>query len=434
MHNCAAGSLIGRVKLPGDKSISHRLLLRAALVKGTCKLENIPHSGDINSTTEALEALGLSFVRNGDTLLCKSPGVNGLLADAGVINCGNSGTTARLLLGLLAGANITATLVGDKSLCTRPMSRVVTPLQEMGANIQIANGNLPAHIQPASLCGINYRLPIASAQLKSALMLAALFAQGNTLIDEPLISRDHTEIILGLNSDSLESSGRRWQLNADKMPQIEWPHIAIPADPSSAAFIVCAALMLPGSRVIFDEILLNPLRIAYVEFLINSGAEIQIDKDPNRESAKGAFLKEDFGRITVKASAHLINQEISAKQIPALIDEIPILAACAMHGKGRFSVCGAEELRYKESDRISSTCRMLRAFGAEVDEFDSGFSFLPPENLQTAKFDADGDHRLAMAAWILALCAPGESEIVGTDCVSVSFPEFHTVLDKLQHS
>lgn len=437
----------GAFRLSGDKSLSHRHLLRAAIVEGVTRLRNLSSAEDVARTVTALQALGVRAEREADgTLRLESPGWENWIDPVAPLDCGNSGSTARFLCGLLAGSGVKATLTGDPSLGRRPMERLAEPLRRMGARVETTGGGLPLTIEPATLRGVETALPVASAQLKTALLLAGLFAEGETAVLEPEPSRDHTERLLGLNPDfvsfgSSEKPGvvRRWRVTAADRPSAPWSEVDLPGDVSSAAFLAAAALLLDGEAV-FEGLLLNPYRADYLAWLDEAGADVDVEEEAGEGFCGPAFcgavcdpgeqcpIAEPVGRVRVSRGASLRNGRLSGRRIPKLIDEIPALAVVAMAGEGDFEVRDAAELRLKESDRVAGICRLLRAFGGAVEEFDDGFRLTPPERIRGGTFDAGGDHRLAMAAWTLALAADGPSELSGLESVSVSFPEFPELL------
>jgi 3-phosphoshikimate 1-carboxyvinyltransferase len=437
----------GRWRLPGDKSLSHRHILRAAIVPGSTRLLNLPDAQDVGRTLAAVEALGVRLQWEGPgRVLLDSPGCAGWTQPAAPLDCGNSGTTARLLMGLLAGSGLRVELVGDASLSRRPMERVAAPLRRMGARIECQDGGLPLCIEPSVLRGVEHELAVPSAQLKSALLLAGLFAEGETAVLEPEPSRDHTERMLGLNPDfvGFGSAGkpgvvRRWRVGAGDRPASPWNEVDLPGDPSSAAFLAAAALLLDGEAQ-FDGLLLNPYRSDWLAWLDECGARIELEEDPGEGFCGPAFcgsfcdpgeqcpIAEPVGRVRVALGSGIENGVLAGRRLPRLLDEIPALAVVAMGGEGPFELRDAAELRLKESDRIAGLCRLLRAFGGEVEERPDGFLLQPPARIRGGAFDPGGDHRLAMAAWVLALAAEGPSELAGADCVAVSFPEFSTRL------
>jgi 3-phosphoshikimate 1-carboxyvinyltransferase len=445
-----AKKLLGRLSLPGDKSLSHRHLIRAALVKGESHIRNLSTAEDVQRSATALEALGVRITQSDGVTRVQSPGYQAWTQPPQTLDCGNSGTTARLFMGLLAGRGFRVTLDGDASLRKRPMLRCARPLQAMGARFEFTDGHLPIEILPAKLHAEKLRLEVPSAQVKSAILLAALSVKEETHLLEPLPCRDHTERLLGLNPEIEQSLGlqvdspRHWVASIKDCPNRPWTSAVLPGDPSSAIFFVVAALLLEDSELEIDSLLLNPFRSAYLEWLEENGAALGVREEPADAhcgprccSDEGCDPKgdcpigESFGTLFVRSGEELEMPEVSGSIVPRLIDELPALAALAL-GLGKpFLVRGAQELRLKESDRIRGICRMARAFGAEATELLDGFEIKPLAQVKAARFDCDGDHRLAMAAWVLALKADGPSELIGTECVEVSLPEFQEYLDAL---
>jgi 3-phosphoshikimate 1-carboxyvinyltransferase len=414
----------GAVRVPGDKSISHRALILGALATGRTTIRGLAPGGDCRSTLACLNALGVSTTESaglsGAVWNVEGLGLGGLRAPARPLDAGNSGTTARLLMGVLAGHHFSATLSGDASLRRRPMRRVAEPLASMGARIDTTGGCLPATVQGGRLQGIAYRMPIPSAQVKSAVLLAGLHAEGVTTVSEPQPTRDHTEralaafgadITVGL--DGVAVRGRRALAAAD---------VAIPGDPSSAAFWAVAAAGIPGAAVAIEGVCLNPTRTSFLGVLERMGADVSVEIDDRPGG-------EPRGTLTVRHRA-LRPVEIQPSEVPGLIDELPVLAALATYG-GALKVTGAGELRVKESDRIAALAAGLRALGADIEEYDDGFSVSGDRRLSGGTADAAGDHRLAMTFAIAALGAGGESRIRGADAVSISYPGFFDTLEGL---
>lgn len=357
-------SVRGQITLPGDKSMSHRALMFAAIAKGSSKIKHLNIGADALSTIACLQKLGVDFELGKFTVDVTSPGINGWTQPAdGILNCGNSGTTVRLMSGLLAGREgLTMTMTGDESLSSRPMKRVIEPLEKMGANITSNQGRLPMTIKGSKLDGIQYKLPVASAQVKSCVLFAGLSAQGKTYVEEPVKSRDHTENMMKMFRIPVFNNKNILSVHSLKR-SIPGFNYSVPGDPSSAAYWVAAGLLLPKSRLLLRKMSLNPTRIAFVDLLKSSGANIEIlEKDNNLES---------MGDLIVRSS-DLCAFEVRAKQVPGLIDELPLLALIATQAKGISVIRGAKELRFKESDRIASTVAMLRNLGAEVEEFEDG--------------------------------------------------------------
>jgi 3-phosphoshikimate 1-carboxyvinyltransferase len=416
--------LKGEITPPGDKSISHRSLMLGSLATGTTLVRDFLISDDTLSTANAMRALGTSIEISGTQVLVKGKGLQGLKEPDKIINCGNSGTTTRLLIGLLSPQQFTSTLTGDKYLQARPMKRVVVPLAQMGAKI---NGNeegnkLPLTIIGSNLKGISYELPVASAQVKSAILLAGLYAEGETEVIEPEPSRDHTERMLAYLGVPIKKKGHSIKIN--KVSKIKPGEIIVPSDLSSAAFFIVAALITPGSEVLIKNVGINPLRTGIIDILKNMGGDIEIinERDVNGEP---------IGDILARSS-NLHATEISGDVIPKAIDELPLVAVAASFAEGTTLIKDAKELRVKETDRIHAMATELGKLGAEVEEFEDGMSIIGTQSLTGATCSSWGDHRIAMSIAIAALRAKAETEIIEADCVSVSYPGFFEVLDELR--
>ncbi len=416
--------LKGEITPPGDKSISHRSLMLGSLATGTTLVRDFLISDDTLSTANAMRALGASIEISGTQVLVKGNGLHGLKEPDKIIDCGNSGTTTRLLIGLLSPQQFTSTLTGDKYLQARPMKRVVGPLAQMGAKI---NGNeegnkLPLTIIGSNLKGISYELPVASAQVKSAILLAGLYAEGETEVIEPEPSRDHTERMLSYLGVPIKKNGHSIKIN--KVSKINPGEIIVPSDISSAAFFIVAALITPGSEVLIKNVGINPLRTGIIDILKNMGGDIEIinERDVNGEP---------IGDILTRSS-NLHATEISGDVIPKAIDELPLVAVAASFAEGETLIKDAKELRVKETDRIHAMATELGKLGAEVEEFEDGMSIIGTQALTGATCSSWGDHRIAMSIAIAALRAKGETEIIEADCVSVSYPGFFEVIDELR--
>jgi len=425
MKIAPARRLKGRLTLPGDKSISHRAALIAALASGSSEIANFSTARDCASTLACLQQLGVSIERLDDGCI-RFAGDQSLTAPAEPLDCGNSGSTMRILAGILAGQIFSSELIGDESLSTRPMRRIIEPLEMMGATIQSTDGKPPLKIQGSDkLAPITYELPVASAQVKSAILFAGLFARGRTTVIEKLPSRDHTERLFN-------GFGVPVKTNADLSITIDGParfnggSITIPGDVSSAAYFVAAAMLLPGSELTLENIGLNPTRAAFLSVFQAWGAEISTtDLRSERNEPVGTI------NVTGGLRANTGNEErtLAGSMIPSLIDELPLLAVTGTQIPGGIQIRDAEELRLKESDRLQATAQNLRSMGAEVDEFDDGIAVSGPTQLRGATIDSYGDHRIAMAFSIAALIAEGETEIKGSECAAISFPEFFELLD-----
>ena len=421
-----ARSISGQLRLPGDKSISHRAALIAALADGRSEISNFSTAADCASTVACLKELGISVTDNVNKLIFA--GNEKLVAPRRPLDCGNSGSTLRILAGVLAGHDFTAELIGDESLSSRPMRRIIEPLELMGARIESTDGKAPLKIHGSDrLTPITYRLPVASAQVKSAILFAGLNTRGRTTVIETSPSRDHTERLFN-------GFGVPVTTNADLSVTIDGPArfqggaITIPGDVSSAAYFVAAAMLLPESQLTIEGVGLNPTRAAFLSVLNSWGADISTN---DVQTERG----EPYGTLNVRGgiggSANETDRTLRQPLIPSLIDELPLLAVVGSQIAGGISIRDAAELRLKESDRLAATASNLRAMGADVDEFDDGLSVGGPTRLHGAMIDSHGDHRIAMAFAVAALLADGETEIAGAECVAISFPEFFTLLESL---
>jgi len=416
-------SVRGQITLPGDKSMSHRALMFAAIAKGSSKIKHLNIGADALSTIACLQKLGVDFQLGKFTVDVNSPGIAAWTQPAdGILNCGNSGTTVRLMSGLVAGREgLTVTMIGDDSLSSRPMKRVIDPLEKMGANISSNDGKLPMTIVGCKLDGIQYKSPVASAQVKSCVLFAGLSARGKTYVVEPVKSRDHTENMMKMFRIPVFKNKNTLSVHTLKR-HIPGFNYSVPGDPSSAAYWVAAGLMLPKSRLLLRKMSLNPTRIAFVELLKASGADIEIvEKNSSLES---------MGDLIVRSS-ELKAFNVRAKHVPGLIDELPLLALIATQAKGISTIRGAGELRYKESDRIKSTVAMLRALGADVEEFKDGMQIMGNTVLKGGTVDAHDDHRIAMTASIAGLICKGPVTVEGWSCVDISYPAFYHILDRI---
>jgi 3-phosphoshikimate 1-carboxyvinyltransferase len=426
MRLAPAHSISGRLRLPGDKSISHRAALIAALASNSSEISNFSTAQDCASTISCLQNLGISIEHKNDKLVFAGGEI--LTAPDKPLDCGNSGSTLRILAGVLAGHDLTAELVGDESLSTRPMRRIIEPLELMGAKIESTEGKAPLRIRGSkNLTPITYKLPIASAQVKSAILFAGLNADGRTTVIETSPSRDHTERLFNgfgvpvTTNDDLS-------VTLDGPARFNGGSIAIPGDVSSAAYFVAAAMLLPESELTIEDVGLNPTRAAFLSVLNSWGADVSTG---NVKSERN----EPYGTIHVRGgltrTANEKERTLSRAMIPSLIDELPLLAVVGSQVSGGIRIRDASELRLKESDRLAATAQNLRAMGAEVEEFEDGLSVSGPTRLRGAQIDSRGDHRIAMAFSIAALIAECETEIDGSECVAISFPEFFPLLDSV---
>ena len=414
--------LEGRLRLPGDKSISHRAALIAALADGRTEILNFSTAADCASTLSCLRDLGISIERNEDKVVFA--GSEKLAEPQRPLDCGNSGSTLRILAGVLAGHDFTSELIGDESLSARPMRRIIEPLELMGATFESTDGRAPLKVHGSNrLNPITYKLPVASAQVKSAVLFAGLNAKGPTTVIETSPTRDHTERLFNGFGVPVKTNGDL-SVTLDGPARFTGGSITIPGDVSSAAYFVAAAMLLPESRLTIDGVGLNPTRAAYLSVLTSWGAHISTDDLQTERN-------EPFGTINVRGglSGTTSDRTLSRSIIPSLIDELPLLAVVGSQIDGGIQIRDAAELRHKESDRLATTAANLRAMGAEVEEFDDGLAVSGPTQLHGALIDSHGDHRIAMAFSVAALIAEGETEIVGHECVAISFPEFFPLLE-----
>jgi len=432
-----AAFLNGKIRLPGDKSISHRAAIFASLAEGETRIENFATSADCASTLNCLKNLGVEIKREDSTVFVKGVGKSGFSKPNDELDCGNSGTTMRLLAGVLAGQNFDSVLTGDESLSKRPMRRIIEPLTQMGAKIESVNGCAPLKIRAVNLLqAISYKLPVASAQVKSCVLLAGLNAAGKTKVQNPKseikspTSRNHTELMLRyLGVEIAEhfvetENGFVQEIWVDGSCKFFAKDLNVPSDISSAAFFIVASACLEKSEIVLENVGLNPTRTAIIGVLKSLGADIQVlnQKEICNEII-GDFLVRGRGKLARNSSSNLISGDIIAN----LIDEIPILAVFATQIETGLEIRGAEELRVKESDRIAAVVENLRRMNAVVEEFPDGFKVEKSE-LKGATVDSFGDHRIAMAFAIAALFATGETEIIGAESANVSFPEFFQTL------
>lgn len=417
--------LNGDIKIPGDKSISHRSVMMASLAKTPVIIKNFLNSDDCLSTVACMQSLGVSVQKQADNeIVITGNGLRGLKEPSDVLNAGNSGTTMRLLAGILGAQPFFSVLTGDKSLCRRPMARVIKPLRQMGCSIfgRQDSQYAPLAIAPANeICGIEYTTPVASAQLKSAILMAGLFANGVTTVIEPEKSRDHTEKILA--AFGVPVSVNKTRVTVTPVTELSAPDtIEVPGDISSAAFWLVAASIIPNSKLVLRKVGINPTRTGIITVLKAMGANIQII----RKSLAG---QEEIADIVV-SNADLNGIEIPAEMIPSLVDEIPIIAVAALFAHGRTTVRGASELRVKETDRLKAISTEFTKMGAKLVETDDGFIIDGRQQLSFAKCESYYDHRMAMALAIAGAASQGV-QINHADCVTISYPGFYEVLSKI---
>ena len=407
--------LEGEIRVPGDKSISHRALILGSIASGRSLLRGLSPGADVQSTMRCVGELGADF--DGSTL--EGCGLRGLRKASGPLDCGNSGTTMRLLAGLLAAQEFESVLTGDESLSRRPMDRVVGPLWEMGARATWpplrVGGETPLH-------GITYTMPVPSAQVKSALLLAGLFAEGSTSVIEPVKTRDHTELMLRAMGASLDVDGLRVQVEpADRLEPMD---LDIPGDVSAAAFWIVAAGLIHGSRVLMEGVGVNPTRTAFINLLMGCGFQVKF--------SDSRFVGgEPVADLEASAGATLRPIRVEKDAAAEMIDELPVLAVAATQIPGRSVISGAAELRLKESNRIEAMEEGLSAMGADITSVEDGWVINGPRHLEGARVSSRGDHRVAMALAVASLIADGKAEIDGAECVEISYPEFFDHLEYL---
>ena len=415
----AASRFRGRFVLPGDKSLCHRLAILGALAEGETCASNFSTAADRDSTQRCLELLGVETSRESGTVTIAGSGVRSLTAPPGPLPAGNSGSTLRMMAGVLAGRPFRSTITGDASLCRRPVERVARPLRAMGARIETSAGRPPLTIQGGPLQGVDWTLEVPSAQVKTAILLAGLDAEGVTLVREGQPSRDHTERLLpafGVPLEVAPDGALAVRARHEPLRPLVWD---VPGDVSSAAFLVVAALIRPDSMVRIDKVLLNPRRTAFLDVLRAMGASLAWQV----ESA----APEPVGWIEARSS-RLRGADVAPEVVPSLIDEVPALAVAAAFAEGTTRISGAGELRVKESDRIAALAEGLMRMGVAVEERPDGMDIAGGRPLRGAKVRSYGDHRIAMALAVAALAAEGDTRLEEAECASVSFPEFYDLL------
>ena len=416
--------LIGEITVPGDKSISHRSIIIGSLAKGTTKVDNILMPGDIERTIKCFQDMGVTIEQDGHRIFIEGVGLYGLNKPNNILDCGNSGTTIRLLSGVLIGQKFPTILTGDKSLINRPMDRIIIPLNKMGGNIRGRKDKYPPlEIKPASnnIKGISYELPVASAQVKSSILLATLYGKGVTKIAENKVTRDHTERMLKYFGGQVFN--RDGYIYMEPNSHLIGKDICVPGDISSAAYFMVAGSLIEGSHIIIKNVGINPTRTGIIYVLKEMGADIKILNER-------VINNEPIGDIEIKHS-YLKGVEIGGDIIGTLIDEIPIIAVAAALSKGKTIIKDAKELKHKESNRIEAMSTELRKMGVEVEELPDGMIIEGREILKPAKLYSYEDHRIAMALSIAALKAEGESKIKGHQCINISYPDFYENMYRL---
>lgn len=418
-----AGPLRGQLTVPGDKSISHRSVMLGAIAKGTTQISHFLLGADCLSTISCFRKMGIPIEKDGERVLVHGNGLRGLKRPDGVLDCGNSGTTIRLIAGILAAQNFDTQATGDPSIRKRPMKRIITPLSTMGADIKSLekDGFAPLLIKGRPLKGIHYDSQISSAQVKSAILLAALYAEGETRVTEPCLSRNHSEIMMARFGADVKTTGTTAIITPPK--ELYGSHITVPGDISSAAPFIAAGLLIPGSELLLRQVGINPTRDGFLRVCRQMGGDLSLVQ----ENSSGG---EPTADILVKSS-RLHATVIEGGIIPTLIDELPMLAAMACFAEGTTIIKDAAELKVKESNRIEVMVKNLRAMGADVTETEDGMIIAGGRLLKGTLIDCRLDHRIAMTFAITGLCSEGETAITGAQCVTISYPGFYEDLKRL---
>lgn len=428
MELCSITGLKGTISVPGDKSISHRCVMFGSIASGTTEIHHFLKGADCLATIRCFRTLGIDIEENGDSILVHGKGLNGLSAPSDILDVGNSGTTTRLLSGILTGQSFESKISGDESLNSRPMKRIIEPLTQMGAGISsiLRNGCAPLYITPGRLHGIHYESPVASAQVKSCILLAGLYAEGETSVTEPVLSRNHTELMLKefgadiYTSHALDST--RSTAHITPCTELYAQKITVPGDISSAAYFIAAGLLVPDSEILIRGVGINPTRAGILKVCEDMGGDITL----LNERTEGG---EKMADILVRTS-RLHGTTIQGDIIPALIDEIPVIAVMAAVAEGTTVIRDAAELKVKETDRIETICDNLKAMGCNVTPTSDGM-VITGGKLKGASIHTLLDHRIAMAFSIAALVAEGNTKILDSRCVDVSFPAFYDTFEEL---
>lgn len=418
-----ANSLKGEITIPGDKSISHRAVMFGSISKGLTEIEHFLEGADCLSTIACFKKLGVDIERNGDSVLVHGNGLHGLKESADILDAGNSGTTTRLISGILSAQNFTTTLTGDASIQKRPMKRIITPLSQMGANIESLNGNdcAPLKITGSKLRGIHYTSLVASAQVKSSILLAGLYADGETSVTEPSVSRNHSEIMLnyfGADVSTVDTTA-----TIKPATELFGQKVSVPGDISSAAYFIAAGLLVPNSEILIKNVGINETRDGIIRVAKEMGGDITL---LNVDDSHG----EPTADILVRSS-ELKGITIGGSLIPTLIDEIPIIAIMAAYAKGQTIIKDAAELKVKESNRIDVMVDNLSRMNCKIQATDDGMIIDGGAPLTNAVIDSNLDHRIAMSFAVASLMADGEMQINGSECVNISYPAFYSDLERL---
>lgn len=418
-----ARQLKGEVRVPGDKSISHRAVIIGSIAKGDTAIENLLKADDCMRTIDCFRKMGIEIIFEDGIVTVKGKGLAGLHEPLDVFDVGNSGTTIRLLVGMLAGQKFHATLTGDESIRRRPMGRVIEPLKKMGAVIHGRQRDTlaPLTIIGRELKGMTYEMPVASAQVKSAVLLAGLYAKGITTVTEKEQTRDHTERMLEYFGAAIKREDRK--ISVEGGVEFNGKRVFVPGDISSAAFLMVAASIVPGSSVLIRDVGVNPGRTGIIEVLHRMGADIEVINER-------MLSNEPVADISVRSS-ELKAVELNGSIIPRIIDEIPVIAVAATQAKGKTVIKGAEELRFKESDRIKTTVHELKRLGANIEEARDGIIIYGPSRLKKGVCQSYGDHRIAMSSAVAGLAASDQTVVEKVECVETSFPAFTSVINSL---
>lgn len=416
--------LKGEITVPGDKSISHRSIMLGSIASGTTEVHGFLNGADCISSMNCFRQMGVDIAYDGSIVTIHGNGLHGLKAPADTLDVGNSGTTTRLMSGILAAQNFSSRVIGDDSICRRPMKRIITPLAMMGADITSERGNdcAPLIINGRKLKGIHYDSPVASAQVKSCVLLAGLYADGETSVTEPYVSRNHTELMLNAFGGSCTTLGTTATVTSD--PVLTGQKIVVPGDISSAAYFLVAGLIAENSEITIKNVGINPTRDGIIDVIKMMGGDITF-ANVNADSG------EPTADITVKTSS-LKGCVIEGDIIPKLIDEIPVIAILACFAEGETVIKDAAELKVKESNRIDVMVNNLSAMGADITGTDDGMIIRGGKPLHSAVIHSKKDHRIAMSFAVAAMCAEGETEILDANCVNISYPDFYRDLENLQ--
>ena len=415
-------NLKGTLSVPGDKSISHRAVMFGSLAQGTTKISGFLQGADCLSTIRCFRQMGISIEQKGSDVLVFGKGLHGLSAPSDILDTGNSGTTTRLISGILAGQNFSSTLTGDASIQSRPMNRIMTPLKEMGADITSLknNGCAPLSIQGTQLHGIHYNSPVASAQVKSCILLAGMYADRETKVTEPVLSRNHTEIMLHYFGADMRSFGTTACISPE--PKLTAREVSVPGDISSAAYFIAAGLLTPNSEILLKNVGINPTRDGILKVCRQMGADITL--------LNKKYQGEPTADLLIRTSS-LHGTVIEGDMIPTLIDELPVIAIMAAFAQGKTIIRDAQELKVKESDRIAVMCENMKRMGADVTPTEDGMIINGGKPLHGAHIDSHLDHRIAMSFAVAGAICDGVLSINGGECVNISYPEFYKDLYSL---